>query len=137
MATFVYIWRQGRQMKFKIATLFILMFAFSNVMGQKVYQQKGFNTPIHPINPTPQVQPEIPVLFGAQGERTPAADQYILDIKSLSAYFKTGKIPATFPLYDTELSFEVNKQRALTWTKRHKWMLTKEKRDWLTKKSNV
>ena len=67
MATFVYIWRQGRQMKFKIGTLFILMFTFSNVMGQEVYQQKGFNTPIHPINPTPQVQQEIPVLFGAQG----------------------------------------------------------------------
>ncbi len=124
-------------MKFKIATLFILMFTFSNVRGQEVYQQKGFNTPTHLINPTTQVQPEIPVLFGTQGQRTPAADQYILDFKSLRAYFKTGKIPRAFPSYDTDLSFEANKQRALRWTKRHKWMLTKEKRDWLTQKSNV
>lgn len=124
-------------MKFKIAALFMIMLTFSNVRGQEVYQQKGFNTPIHPINPTTQVQPEIPVLFGAKGERTPAADQYILDIKSLRAYFKTGKIPGTFPSYDTDLSFEANKQRVLRWTRRHKWMLTKEKRDWLTKKSNV
>jgi hypothetical protein len=124
-------------MKFKIAALFIILFTFSNVRCQELHEQKGFNTPIHPINPTTQVQPEIPVLFGTQGQRTPAADQYILDFKSLRAYFKTGKIPRAFPSYDTDLSFEANKQRALRWTKRHKWMLTKEKRDWLTKKSNV
>jgi hypothetical protein len=124
-------------MKFKLASLFILLLTFSNVRCQELHQQKGFNTPIHPINSTTQVHPEIPVLFGVHGQRTPAADKYILDFKTLSAYFKHGKIPRAFPLYDTDLSFEANKQGALRWTKCHKWMLTKEKRDWLTKKSNV
>lgn len=122
-------------MKFKLLSLSIVLLTYFNVNSQTTNQQKGFNSTTHQINPPSQSQPEIPVVFGANGERSPAADRYILDIKTLRTYFKRGKIPRNFPAYDTDLSFEDNKHLAMKWTNKHKRLLTDEKRTWLTKKS--
>lgn len=122
-------------MKFNLLSLSIVLLTFFNVNGQTTNQQKGFNSPTHQINPSTQTQPEIPVIFGVSGERSPAADRYILDIKTLRSYFKKGKIPQNFPSYDTNLCFEDNKQLALKWVNKHKRLLTTEKRTWLTQKS--
>lgn len=122
-------------MKFNLLSLSIVLLTFFNVNGQTTNQQKGFNSPTHQINPSTQTQPEIPVIFGVSGERSPAADRYILDIKTLRSYFKKGKIPQNFPSYDTNLSFEDNKQLAIKWANKHKRLLTTEKRTWLTQKS--
>jgi hypothetical protein len=122
-------------MKFKLISLSIVLLTFFNVNGQTTNQQKGFNSPTHQINPPAELHPEIPVIFGVSGERTPAADRYILDIKTLRTYFKRGKIPRNFPVYDTNLSFKDNKHMAIKWTYKHKRLLTDEKRTWLTQKS--
>lgn len=123
-------------MKLKLLSLSIVLLTFFNVKSQTTNQQKGFNSPTHQINPPVQSQPEIPVIFGHSGERSPAADRYILDIKTLRTYFKRGKIPRDFPAYDSNLSFEDNKRIAYKWALKHKRLLTSEKRTWLTKKSN-
>jgi hypothetical protein len=122
-------------MKFKLLSLSIVLLTFFNVNSQTTNQQKGFNSVPHQINPPSQSQPEIPVIFGASGERSPAADRYILDIKTLRTYFKRGKIPRNFPAYDTDLSFEDNKRLAVKWALNNKRLLTHEKRTWLTQKS--
>jgi len=124
-------------MKLKFTSLFIILFACINIKSQEIYQKKGFNTEFHPINPINHIQPELPILFGSNNLRVPAADRYILDIKTLQGYFKDKKIPKRFPLYDNNISFEENKQLALLWTKRNKRFLTKEKRDWLSEKSKL
>jgi hypothetical protein len=123
-------------MKFKLALLTFVILTFSNVKAQSSNQTKGFNTPTHPINPTPTIHDEIPVIFGVSGDRSPAADRYILDIKTLQTCFKKGKIPRDFPAYENELSFNDNKKIVLKWAKKHKRLLTEEKRLWLTQKSN-
>ena len=122
-------------MKFKLALLTFVILAFSNVKAQSTNQIKGFNTPTHPINPEPTIHLDVPVVFGVSGDRSPAADRYILDIKTLQTCFKKGKIPRDFPLYDGELSFNDNKETVLKWAKKHKRFLTEEKRLWLTQKS--
>lgn len=123
-------------MKFNLLSLSIVLLTFFNVNCQTTNQQKGFNSPTHQINPTSQTQPEIPVIFDIKGERSPAADRYILDIKTLQSCFKKGKIPHHFPTYDGSLNFEQNKNIVLNWALKHKRLLTKEKRLWLTQKSN-
>lgn len=122
-------------MRFKLLSLSIVLLTFFNVNSQTTNQQKGFNIATHQINPPSQSQPEIPVVFGASGERSQAADRYILDIKTLRTYFKRGKIPRNFPAYDTDLSFEDNKRLAVKWALKNKRLLTDEKRTWLTQKS--
>lgn len=122
-------------MKLKLLSLSIVLLTFFNVNSQTTNQQKGFNIATHQINPPSQSQPEIPVVFGASGERSPAADRYILDIKTLRTYFKRGKIPKNFPSYDTNLSFADNKELAIKWANKHKRFFTSEKRMWLTQKS--
>lgn len=122
-------------MRFKLLSLSIVLLTFFNVNSQTTNQQKGFNSVPHQINPPSQSQPEIPVVFGASGERSPAADRYILDIKTLRTYFKRGKIPKNFPSYDTNLSFADNKELAIKWANKHKRFFTSEKRMWLTQKS--
>ena len=122
-------------MKLKLLSLSIVLLTFFNVNSQTTNQQKGFNIATHQINPPSQSQPEIPVVFGASGERSQAADRYILDIKTLRTYFKRGKIPKNFPSYDTNLSFVDNKELAIKWANKHKRFFTSEKRTWLTQKS--
>ena len=124
-------------MKFKLALITFVLLTFSNVEAQGTNQIKGFNTPTHPINPEPTTQLDVPVIFGVSGERSPAADRYILDIKTLQTCFKKGKIPRDFPYYENDLSFNDNKVIVLKWAKKHKRLLTEEKRLWLTQKSNA
>jgi len=124
-------------MKFKLALITFVLLTFSNVEAQSTNQIKGFNTPTHPINPEPTTQHDVPVIFGVSGDRSPAADRYILDIKTLQTCFKKGKIPRDFPLYENDLSFNDNKVIVLKWAKKHKRLLTEEKRIWLTQKSNA
>lgn len=123
-------------MKFKLVLLSVVFLTFFNVEAQSSNQKKGFNAPTHQINP-PATTPEVvPVIFGVSGERSPAADRYILDIKTLQTCFKKGKIPRDFPYYENDLSFNDNKVIVLKWAKKHKRLLTEEKRIWLTQKSN-
>jgi hypothetical protein len=122
-------------MKFKLALLTFVLLTFSNVEAQSTNQIKGFHTATHPINPEPTIHLDVPVIFGLSGDRSPAADRYILDIKTLRTCFKKGKIPRDFPLYENELSFNDNKVIVLKWAKKHKRLLTEEKRLWLTQKS--
>lgn len=123
-------------MKFKRVLLFVVLLTFFNVEAQTTYQKNGFGTPTHPINPTTANPLKVPVIFGVSGERSPAADRYILDIKTLQTCFKKGEIPRDFPRYDNELTFNDNKLIVLKWAKKHKRLLTQEKRLWLTQKSN-
>ncbi|MEY3048399.1 MAG: hypothetical protein RL365_437 [Bacteroidota bacterium] len=124
-------------MKFKLVLFTIVLLTFSNVEAQSSNQIKGFNTPTYPINPSPTIHNEIPVIFGVSGDRIPAADRYILDIKTLRTCFKKGKIPRDFPEYENDLSLNDNKNIALKWAKKHKRLLTKENRLWLTQKSKA
>ena len=123
-------------MKFKLVLLSVVFLTFFNVEAQSSNQKKGFNAPTHQINPPATTPVEVPVIFGVSGERSPAADRYILDIKTLQTCFKKGKIPRDFPYYENDLSFNDNKVIVLKWAKKHKRLLTEEKRIWLTQKSN-
>lgn len=124
-------------MKIKlILCLSLLSFSRINFSQVVSHDKKSLNRPTQLIQPNNQnvVSPQIEVIFDNKNERNPAADQYILDIKSLRAYFKHNKIPKKFPLYNQELTYEENKKAAFHWISIHKRLLTPEKRAWLNKK---
>lgn len=124
-------------MKLKLVILSLACFAVGISYSQTNTQAKSLKKPAHLITPPVEKTNELPVIFGKdETGRSVAADQYILDIKSLRAYFKKGKIPRSFPDYRTDLSFEENKSIAVKWANKHKRLLTKEKRAWLNEKTN-
>lgn len=124
-------------MKLKLVFLLLACFALRKTFSQTNKEAKSLEKPAHLINPPVEKAKDQPVIFGKdEMGRSVAADKYILDIKSLRAYFKKGKIPRSFPDYRTDLSFEENKGIAIKWAKKHKRLLTEEKRAWLNQKTN-
>ena len=99
------------------------------VLEKKSIEKKS--TPVAVQEPL-KVRPEIP--FAELSERLPSADRYILDLKSLMNYFIDKKIPADFPLYDNDKPFTYNKRKALKWFKKHRELITEERKEWLQMK---
>jgi len=121
-------------MRNKLIPTFLFLFSTFIIFAQSNNKQKkGFNQGTHIINPSNKAD-EVEVIFKIAGERNPAADRYILDIKTLRSCFKKQTIPKKFPKYDSSLSFDDNKRLAIHWMKSHKYLLTKERRIWLNKK---
>jgi len=111
--------------------LFMFGFGFFNLDAQVVLEKKSIerkSTPVTSQEPL-KVRPEIP--FAELSERLPSADRYILDLKSLMNYFIDKKIPTDFPLYDKEKSFSYNKRKASKWFKKHRELITEDRKEWL------
>lgn len=111
---------------------FVFILVFSARMNAQIQTQKKslekkkIETP---VQETLKSRPEISLLDLT--ERLPSADRYILDLKSLMNYFIDKKIPADFPLYANEKSFSYNKRKALKWFKKHRELITEERKEWL------
>lgn len=114
-------------------TLILFMFGLGSltINAQIVTEKKSIEKKSSPVSAQEplKVRPEIP--FAELSERLPSADRYILDLKSLMNYFIDKKIPADFPLYANEKSFSYNKRKALKWFKKHRELITEERKEWL------